>query len=335
MQQPVSTPKVGVLLCNLGTPDAPTAPAVRRYLAEFLWDKRVVETPRPLWWLVLNGVILRTRPRRSAQAYQRVWTDEGSPLLTNTRQQATALERSLEERDLAIKVVVGMRYGNPSLAAGLEELRNAGYEKILILPMFPQYSASTNASILDAVSNALKSVRRIPELRMIRDFHDDPGYIDALAQSIRRHWETHPRGDKLLFSFHGLPERYALNGDPYPDHCGLTAREVAKRLGLNDDQWLMVFQSRFGPQRWLTPYADKTLEKMPKEGIRHVDVTCPGFSADCLETIDEMATENKEVFLNAGGETYNYIPALNAHPDFINALSELVVRHSGGWIAQK
>lgn len=335
MQQPVSTPKVGVLLCNLGTPDAPTAPAVRRYLAEFLWDKRVVETPRPLWWLVLNGVILRTRPRRSAQAYQRVWTDEGSPLLTNTRQQATALERSLEERDLAIKVVVGMRYGNPSLAAGLEELRNAGYEKILILPMFPQYSASTNASILDAVSNALKSVRRIPELRMIRDFHDDPGYIDALAQSIRRHWETHPRGDKLLFSFHGLPERYALNGDPYPDHCGLTAREVAKRLGLNDDQWLMVFQSRFGPQRWLTPYADKTLEKMPKEGIRHVDVTCPGFSADCLETIDEMATENKEVFLNAGGETYNYIPALNAHPDFINALSELVVRHSGGWIAQE
>lgn len=333
MRPQTASARVGVLFCNLGTPDAPTAQALRRYLAEFLWDRRVVEAPRPLWWLVLHGFILRFRPRRSARAYQRIWTDEGAPLLTITRQQAAALERSLEERhNPAIKVAVGMRYGNPSIAAGLEQLRDADCEKILVLPMFPQYSASTNASILDAVSNALKTERRIPELRMIRDFHDDPGYLDALAQSIRRHWETHPRGDKLLFSFHGIPKRYAQKGDPYPGHCGQTALGVAKRLGLARDQWLVVFQSRFGPQRWLTPYADKTLEALPAQGVRHIDVICPGFSADCLETLDEMALENREVFLNAGGESYNYIPALNAHPDHITALRELVVRHTTGWI---
>ncbi|MEX0732651.1 MAG: ferrochelatase [Aquisalimonadaceae bacterium] len=333
MDVPESTPRVGVLLCNLGTPDAPTASALRRYLAEFLWDRRVVEAPRPLWWLVLNGIILRVRPKKSARAYQRVWTDAGSPLLVISREQAAALEADLSERlPQTVKVVVGMRYGNPSIAAGLTELQHAGCERILVLPMFPQYSGATNASVLDAVGMALRKVRKIPELRMIRDFHNDPGYLDALAQSIRRHWETHSRAQKLLFSFHGIPESYALKGDPYPEHCVHTARELATRLGLEQDAWMLVYQSRFGLQRWLTPYADKTLEALPGQGIKQVDVVCPGFSADCLETIDEMALENKEVFLEAGGEDYRYIPALNAHPDHISALGDLVVRHLGGWV---
>jgi len=338
MRLPASTFKagrLGVLVSNLGTPDAPTAPALRRYLGQFLWDKRVVETPRPIWWLVLNGIILRVRPRKSAKAYKRVWTDQGSPLLVITRAQAAALEQSLQARlSQPVKAVVGMRYGNPSIAAGLQELREHGCDKILILPMFPQYSAATNASVLDAVGDALKDVRRVPEIRMIRDFHKDPGYLDALADSIRRHWEHNPRADKLLFSFHGIPKRYAQKGDPYPGHCGQTALGVARRLGLERHEWMVVFQSRFGPQRWLMPYADKTLQALPAKGIKRVDVICPGFSADCLETVDEMGFENKEEFLEAGGEYYSYIPALNAEAGHIQALSDLVVKNMGGWVEQ-
>lgn len=325
--------RVGVLLCNLGTPDAPTAPALRRYLRQFLWDPRVVEAPRIPWWLVLNGVILPFRPRRSARNYQRIWTDAGSPLLTISRDQARALQVALDQRlNAPVTVALGMRYGSPSTASALEELHQAGCDRVLILPLFPQYSAATGASALDAVGDALKPVRRIPELRLIRDYHDHPGYLDALARSIRDHWDTHPAGDRLLFSFHGIPEEYARKGDPYPEQCAVTAREVAARLELDESRWMLVFQSRFGPRQWLTPYADKTLEALPAQGVRSVDVVCPGFSADCLETLDEMDRENREVFMAAGGDRYAYIPALNARPDHIEALADLVIRHACGWV---
>jgi protoporphyrin/coproporphyrin ferrochelatase len=327
-----TAPTLGILVTNLGTPDAPTAAALRRYLAEFLWDPRIVEIPRPVWWMILHGVILRTRPKRSAHAYQSIWTNEGSPLLVIARRQAAALQAALtQQHGGSIKVALGMRYGNPSIADALDELRKANVQRILVFPLYPQYAAATAASTFDAVAAAFKTWRWIPELRMITHYHDDPAYIKAVATSVKEHWAQHGQAEKLLFSFHGIPKRCLLAGDPYHCECHVTARLIAEQLELPPERWQLAFQSRFGREEWLKPYTDKTLESFGKAGIKSVDIVCPGFSADCLETLEEMAMLNRGVFLKAGGERYNYIPALNDRPDHIQALAALVSRHINGW----
>jgi ferrochelatase len=324
---------IGILLTNLGTPDAPTTSALRRYLAEFLWDPRVVEAPRPVWWLVLNGFILRLRPRRSAAAYAKIWTEAGSPLLTISRQQAGALAPRLGERlGREVPVVLAMRYGSPSIAAGLQQLEQAGCRRVLVFPLYPQYSAATAASTVDKVGEVLRGWRNLPELRFVRDYHDQGAYLDALAESIRRYWGDKGRGQLLLFSFHGIPRKYADKGDPYPEDCDHTARAVAHRLGLEPHEWRMTFQSRFGPQEWLKPYTDKTLQALPGEGITSVDLACPGFSADCLETLEENAMTNRDLFLEAGGEHFSYIPCLNDDPAHIDALADIAGQHLKGWL---
>lgn len=324
---------LGVLLCNLGTPDAPTAAALRRYLREFLSDPRVVEAPRALWWFVLNGFILRSRPRRSAEAYRKVWTGDGSPLLTISRRQTQAVAAALAGRlHQPVRVVLGMRYGRPSMGQAWEELKGAGCERVLVLPLYPQYSASTSASSFDALARLWLGERRLADLHYVRDYHDQPGYIAALAASVRAYWAEHGRGDKLLLSFHGIPQRYAELGDPYPAQCRRSAELLAAELGLADDQWLLVFQSRFGPQQWLQPYCDKTLQALPGQGVKRVDVICPGFAADCLETLEEIAQTNRELFLAAGGERFGYIPALNDRPDHIDFLASLVEHGLGPWL---
>jgi ferrochelatase len=316
---------VGVLLVNLGTPEAPTTAAVRRYLAEFLWDPRVVEISRPLWWLILHALVLRTRPARSAHAYQRVWTAEGSPLLVISRRQARALQQALSQRHGdKVRVALAMRYGEPSVRAGLSELRAARARRLVILPLYPQYSAATTGTAFDAVSEVLKTWRWVPELRFINHYHDREGYLAAVANSIRGHWAQHGSGERLLFSFHGMPKRTLRLGDPYFCQCQKTARLIAGRLSLPEGRWQISFQSRFGRAEWLQPYTDKTLHQWAREGIRRVDVVCPGFAADCLETLEEIAMLNKEGFLGAGGERLQYIPALNDRADHIAALAEMV-----------
>ncbi len=328
--QPITT---GVLITNLGTPDAPTAPALRRYLAEFLWDPRIVDSlPRPVWWLVLHGLILRLRPSRSAKSYASVWTDEGSPLLVIAERQLAALRESLAQR-LSGPVVVelGMRYGNPSLASAMQKLRDAGARRVLVLPLYPQYSCSTTASTFDAIAAEMAGWRWMPELRFINQYHDETGYIEALAASIRESWEQREQPQKLLFSFHGTPKRFFTEGDPYYCHCQKTARLVAERLGLAEDRWQLTFQSIFGREEWLQPYTIETLRELAGSGVKSVDIVCPGFSADCLETLEEITVENKEAYLKAGGEQFHYIPALNDRPDHIKALSGLVQKHLAGW----
>ncbi|RFA27218.1 ferrochelatase [Alkalilimnicola ehrlichii] len=325
--------RIGVLLTNLGTPDEPTPAALKRYLREFLGDPRIVEAPRALWWLVLNGIILRTRPRRSAQAYRRVWTEEGSPLLAISRRQASALQKALRERfEQPIPVALGMRYGNPSLEQALAELEAAGVERLLVLPLYPQYSATTTASTFDAVSKLLRKRRNLPELRFVRDYHDDARYIEAMAHSIREFREQRGTADKLVLSFHGIPRKYVDLGDPYRDQCARTAELIAAKLGLHEQEWVMTFQSRFGPKEWLKPYTDKTLKKMARSGTRKVDLVCPGFAVDCLETLEENAMENRDLFLDAGGENFRYIPCLNDRPEHIAALASLVGRQIQSWL---
>ena len=323
---------LGVLLLNLGTPEAPTVPAVRRYLAEFLWDPRVVEIPRPIWWLILHGVILRVRPARSARAYQGVWTERGSPLLEISRRQAEGLQGVLNSvLPGPVRVVLGMRYGNPSIPAALAELQAAQARRLLVLPLYPQYSATTTASTFDAVSRELSRWRWIPELRFINQYHDDPAYIAALVQSIRDHWAVQGEPRRLLFSFHGIPKDYFLNGDPYHCQCHKTARLVTESLGLPPERWALAFQSRVGTKEWLRPYTDETLKSWGAEGVGPVQVISPGFSADCLETIEEIGVENRDYFQTAGGGDYGYIPCLNDRPDHLAMLAGLVRRHAGGW----
>jgi len=323
---------LGVLMLNLGTPDAPTKSAVRRYLAEFLSDPRVVELPRPLWWLILHGVILRVRPKRSAAAYQSVWTDEGSPLLSISRRQADALQERLGiALPGPVRVELGMRYGNPSVASALAKLREASVRRLLVLPLYPQYSATTTASTFDAVTRELSTWRWVPELRFVNQYHDAPGYIAALAERIRVHWAEHGKPDRLLFSFHGIPRDYFENGDPYHCHCYKTARLIAEALELEADRWQVSFQSRVGTKEWLRPYTDELLKEWGVAGIGSVQVCCPGFSADCLETLEEIAVENRDYFLAAGGKDYGYIPALNDDSAHMNALVDLVRSHTAGW----
>jgi ferrochelatase len=323
---------LGVLLVNLGTPDAPTTAAVRRYLAEFLWDPRIIELPRPLWWLILHGVILRIRPRRSAEAYAKVWTDEGSPLLTWSRKQRAGLQRELASSlPGPVHVALGMRYGQPSIAAALEELRAASVRRLLILPLYPQYSATTTGSTFDAVADVLRGWRWLPDLRLISDYHEEPGYIDALAASVRDHWASEGRGEHLVMSFHGLPRRYLEAGDPYFCYCHHTARLLAAALGLGEEQWSVSFQSRVGREEWLRPYTDEHLRELAEAGHSRVDIVCPGFSADCLETLEEIAQENDHYFREAGGDGLSYIPALNARRDHLSFLAQLVLRNFRGW----
>lgn len=328
-----SAERIGILLTNLGTPDSCRPADVRRYLKEFLWDPRVVELPRLLWWLVLNLVILNTRPRRSAAAYEKIWTADGSPLLHITLEQAAKLQTLFtNELKQPVTVVAAMRYGNPSIAAGLEQLRQAGARRILVLPLYPQYSATTTASTFDAISAELRGWRWLPELRFVNHYHDDPGYIDALAQSVRAFWRQHGEPDKLLMSFHGIPQDYFLAGDPYFCECHKTGRLLAEALGLEDERWQISFQSRLGSKQWLQPYTDQTLEVLAKADYTNVHVICPGFSADCLETLEEIAIENRDHFLSAGGASYSYIPCLNGDPAHIEMLKDLVLLHMQGWM---
>ncbi|MDP4546274.1 ferrochelatase [Marinobacter sp. MDS2] len=324
--------RLGVLVTNLGTPDAPTPSALRKYLAEFLWDPRVVEVPRPLWWLILHGVILRIRPRRSAKAYAGVWSPEGSPLLVHTAKQAEGIREALQAK-YGSNVVVGfaMRYGNPSIPRVLDEMQQQGVNKLLVLPLYPQYSASTSASTFDAVSKDFMGRRWLPDFRFVSHYHDFPPYIEAMAQHIEAHWAEHGRKQKLILSYHGIPLKYLLKGDPYHCECHKTSRLLAERLGLNSEEYLTTFQSRFGREEWLQPYTDETLKSLPANGVKSIDVFCPGFSADCLETVEEIDEENREYFMEAGGEAFAYIPCLNATPGHIDALVQLVEENIQGW----
>lgn len=324
--------KLGILVTNLGTPDAPETGALRRYLGEFLWDPRVVEVPRPLWWLILHGVILRIRPSRSAAAYRSVWTDTGSPLLTYARGQAAGLKERLASRlSGPVELALGMRYGNPSIASALRQLHALNVTRLLVLPLYPQYSASTTGSTFDAVAAELMRWRWVPELRFIGRYHEEHGYISALAASIREHWAAHGRGEHLLMSFHGVPRRYLDSGDPYHCQCHKTARLVAEALELEDGSWTTTFQSRFGREEWLKPYTDATVKALGSKGLKRIDVVCPGFSADCLETIEEIAEENAGYFREAGGETLSYIPCLNTRDDHLDFLADLALQHMQGW----
>ena len=326
-----STPRTAVLLVNLGTPDEATAPALRRYLAEFLSDPRVVEIPRPIWWLILHGIILRTRPARSAAKYASVWLPEGSPLAVWTQRQTAALEQQLAARGHQVLVRHAMRYGNPSLPATLDALRAEGATRVLVLPLYPQYAAATTASVADKVMQWAARSRRMPEFRFVAEYHDDAAYIAALAAQVRQHWSAHGRGDKLVLSFHGVPERSLHLGDPYHCQCHKTARLLATALGLTADQVQLTFQSRFGKAKWLQPYTEPTLQALAAAGVRRVDVMCPGFVADCLETLEEIAQEARDAFLAAGGQGFSYVPCLNDNPAWIDALTALAERHLAGW----
>ena len=326
--------RTAILLCNLGTPDAPTASALRRYLGEFLADHRVVEIPRAVWLPILHGIILRTRPAKSAAKYATVWTEDGSPLAVWTTKQATLLRGWLGEAGQNVLVRPAMRYGNPSIASQLDALKAEGATRVLILPLYPQYSGTTTASVFDAVYTWAARTRNVPELRFVNHYHDDASYIDALASTVRAHWKHHGPPDKLVMSFHGVPERTLHLGDPYHCESHKTARLLAERLGLQKDDWQLTFQSRFGKAKWLEPYTEPTLIEMGKAGVGRVDVICPGFTGDCLETLEEINQEAREAFLHAGGKEFHYIPCLNDSPAWITALSAIAQQHMGGWPVQ-
>ena len=323
---------LGVLLVNLGTPDEPTPTAVRRYLKQFLSDGRVVEIPKAIWWCILNGIILRTRPAKSAKLYASVWEEAGSPLLKYGKLQQQALQSEMSIRfNGPVHVQLAMRYGNPSILQGLRDLRSQGARRLLVLPLYPQYSAATTATTYDAVSLEMRRWRWLPEIRFINQYHDNPRYIEALASSVKAFWAEHGQQQKLVMSFHGLPKRNLELGDPYHCQCHKTGRLLAEALQLKPGQWMVTFQSRFGKAEWLKPYTDKTLEMLAQQGVKGVDVVCPGFSADCLETLEEIAVENRDVFKEAGGEGYAYIPALNESAEHIQVLADLIEQHSQGW----
>lgn len=325
-------PVTGVLLVNLGTPEEPTAKGLRPYLGQFLGDPRVIEYPRWFWMPVLHGIILNVRPKRSAKLYASIWTGEGSPLLTLTQSLARKVQDELlSTGDSDVKVITAMRYGNPSIRAGLKALREANARRILILPLFPQYSATTTATIFDVVFDELKQWRWVPELRTVHAYHDHPLYIEAMAESIKGYWEKNGRSQKLLYSFHGIPLSYEEKGDPYRSYCRQSAQMISDQLGLTEDEYQVCFQSRFGPQEWLQPYTDKTLETWAQDGPRSVDTICPGFAVDCLETLEEMGEQNKEIYLEAGGEAYQYIPCLNDDEGQVRLMTALVKEHTLGW----
>lgn len=323
--------RTGVLLVNLGTPDEPTTGAVRRYLRQFLSDSRVIDTPRLLWWFILNCVILVIRPAKVAKLYQSIWTPQGSPLLVGSQAQTRALQQLLDKRGHNMSVELAMTYGKPNVESALARMQEQGCERVLVLPLYPQYSATTTAAVVDAVFKAQRKVRDVAELRFVKSYADHPGYIGALADSVRDFWQTNGQADKLLMSFHGIPKRYADAGDPYPQECERTATALARALELDESRWMMTYQSRFGPAEWMQPYTDKTLEALPAEGVKRVDIMSPAFTSDCLETLEELKVENRDVFKEAGGESYHYIPALNDNAQFVDCLADLVEQHTQGW----
>ncbi|MBK8986646.1 MAG: ferrochelatase [Chloroflexi bacterium] len=324
--------RTGILLVNLGTPEAPTARGLRPYLRQFLSDPRVIEWPAWAWKPILHGIILNVRPKKSAKLYAAIWTEAGSPLFVYSQSIARQMQAALTETwGDAIRVELAMRYGRPSIPEQLAALRQANAQRILVLPLFPQYSATTTATIFDVVFDELKRWRWTPELRTITGYHDHPLYIRGLAGSVQRFWAENGRAAKLLFSFHGIPQSYFANGDPYPCFCQKTVRLVAEELGLDKEAYQVCFQSRFGPQEWLQPYTDKTLEAWAQAGLTSVDTICPGFAADCLETLEEVAVQNRDIFMAAGGRQYQYIPCLNDGPEQIALLGDLVQTHLQGW----
>ena len=325
------TARTAVLLVNLGTPDAPTAPALRTYLAEFLSDPRVVEIPRLVWLPILHGIILPTRPARSAAKYASVWMPEGSPLAVWTARQTKAVDSTLAERGHRVLVRFAMRYGNPGIPAAMDALRVEGATRVLVLPMYPQYAAATTASIGDKLLQWATKARRMPELRFVAEYHDDPGYIAALAERVQAHWAANGRAQRLVLSFHGVPHRSLTLGDPYHCQCHKTARLLERALGITDGSLMVTFQSRFGKAKWLEPYTEPTLRKLAGEGVKTVDVMCPGFVADCLETLEEIAQEAHEAFIESGGDSFRYIDCMNDQPAWITALSNLAERHLQGW----
>ena len=311
----------GVLVVNLGTPDAPDRKSVRRYLKQFLSDPRVVEFPRWLWWLILNAIILNIRPSKSARAYRQIWTEQGSPLLVISKDQVTGISKILSGRfNQHVKVELGMSYGNPSISDGLKRLHHAAVSNLIVLPLYPQYSGSTVGSVFDAVSSSIGKWRWVPKIHFVSAYYDHPGYIKALANKVRKC----AQGDHLVMSFHGVPKRYILGGDPYDQQCRKTAQLLAKQLKLTENQWSIVFQSRFGREEWIKPYCDEQLKALPAQGVKSVDVICPGFSADCLETLEEINMQNRELFVESGGEQFNYIACLNDDEEHLNFLVELV-----------
>lgn len=330
-----SIAKVGILLVNLGTPDAPTRAAVRRYLAQFLSDRRVVELPRMAWLALLHGIILNVRPARSARKYARIWSPEGSPLKVHSEKQARLLRGYLGMSIRSpLAVEYAMRYGEPSIPAVLAQLKTGGCERVLVVPLFPQYSASATASVFDELAGCMSLTRNVPELRWIKHFHDHPAYIRALADSVREHWRSAGRPDLLLMSFHGTPQASLERGDPYHCECRKTARLLAAELELADAHWQISFQSRFGAAQWLKPYTAATLAELARRGVRRVDVVCPGFVSDCLETLEEIGIEGKQLFLSAGGKEFHLLPCLNERDDWIRALGAICLGHLGGWVSE-
>lgn len=318
----------GVLLVNLGTPDAPTPRAVRRYLREFLWDPRVVQIPRPLWWLILNFVVLPLRPAKTARKYASIWTHDGSPLRVYHERQAQLLRGSLGVRlKKALPVVAAMRYGKPSIKESLAELKERGCDRILVIPMYPQYAGSTTGSTEDALAKALKKWRPAPAVKLVKDFHDHPAYAKAIAKSVNEYWMKHGRPDRLLISFHGIPRAVVERGDPYEAQCRESARLIAAELGWMDKRTQITFQSRFGAAEWLKPYTADTLAALGREGVGRVDVICPGFAADCLETLEEIAQEGQATFLEAGGKEFHYIPTTNDTPAWMTALTIIAMEN--------
>lgn len=314
--------KTGVILANLGSPTAPTNSAVRHFLKEFLWDPRVVNLPRPLWWVILNFFVLPFRPRRSAKAYRKIWDKKGSPLVFLTRQLTERVADKLNAQGITTDYV--MRYGEPSIAKRLRAFKKDGIDNLIVLPLYPQYSSTTTASIYDDMVKELNQWRHLPNLHFISDYHQDSGYISAIADSIERTWQEHGKNELLLMSFHGLPAQLTKWGDPYFHHCHKTAALIAEKLGLDQKQWMIVFQSRFGKAEWLKPYCIDTLQNLPGQGIKRVDIVCPGFAVDCLETLEEIAIENKSVFIKSGGIAYRHIPALNDSETHVNAIVSLL-----------
>ena len=324
--------KTGILLTNLGTPDEPTAPSLKTYLRQFLSDERVIETPKPIWWLILNGIVLLTRPAKSAKAYQSVWTDDGSPLLLYTKKQKSLIKEKLEKKYPNLVFDIGMRYGNPSIAKGLNNLRNQNCDRIIVLPLYPQYCAATTGSTFDAVALELQKWRWVPSLRFIGSYYDQPLYIEALKKSIEEFWIKNDKPKKLLFSYHGIPKKYLDKGDPYHCFCRKTTRLVAESMNLPEDSYMTTFQSRFGPAEWLQPYTDKTIESLAKGGTDNIHVISPAFSSDCLETIEELNEENREIFMENGGKKFGYIPCLNDREDHILLLTSLLENELHGWV---
>ena len=326
-----SKEKIGVLITNLGTPDAPNKKQLKVYLNQFLSDPRVIELPKILWQIILKLVILQIRPSKSAEAYKQIWTDKGSPLLDIANRQLNKIQSSFSSKNENIVFEVGMRYGNPSIPDALLKLQKKQVRRLLVLPMYPQYCAATTGSTFDEVTNVLQKWRWIPEMRFINQYFEEKNYIEALSNSIKSFWKKTSKPQKIIFSYHGIPKRYLTNGDPYHCFCLKTTRLVKEYMGLSDDEIMTTFQSRFGREEWLKPYTSETLKELPKQGIKNIHIISPGFSSDCLETLEELEEENKEYFMESGGENYHYIPCLNDHDDHIDVFVNLIKKHIQGW----